>query len=338
MKRGLYFVPFLFLLVSCSSSRYGSSDIASINHSNRNVETYTSLYADKAVSEMQRTGIPASITLAQGIIESDYGRSRLATKANNHFGIKCHSSWKGKKIYHDDDRRNECFRSYSSADESFRDHSDFLVVGSRYDFLFNLRQDDYKAWAKGLKKAGYATNPKYASMLIRTIDENQLYLYDRLSSVTSAKSNIKEKKIVSDVDPERSSRGEVEKSAEFVVRKSSRLKLRNRIEYILVKEGDTYKSLAMEFDLLSWELFRYNDLPDDAALVPGQLLYLQPKRNKAEHGNDYHIIKEGETMFMISQLYGIKLKLLYEKNHLVPGRIVDPGTELWLRNIKPEGL
>jgi len=339
MKREMFIAPLLALAVSCGPSKINRGEVININHSNRNVEEYTSLYADKAVTEMQRTGVPASITLAQGIIESDYGRSRLAVKGNNHFGVKCHSSWKGKRIFHDDDRRNECFRKYDSAEESFRDHSDFLVNGSRYDFLFELRPDDFKGWAKGLKKAGYATNPRYASMLIRTIEENKLYLYDNISSYSRATANSAGKEgRKTEIVPAKSNTNINRDNPEFVVTKSSRIKTRNRIEYIIVKEGETYKSLAKEFDLLSWELFRYNDLPDEAVLVPGQLLYLQPKRSKAEHGNDYHIIKEGETMFTISQFYGIKLKTLYERNHLVPGRVPDQGTELWLRKTKPEGL
>jgi len=339
MRKALYVIPLLLLAVSCRSTRVNSSRIENISHSNSNVANYTSLYAQKAVQEMQRTGIPASITLAQGIIESDYGRSRLATRANNHFGIKCHSSWKGKKIYHDDDKRGECFRSYNSAEESFRDHSDFLVNGSRYDFLFSLRLDDYKGWAKGLKKAGYATNPKYASMLIRTIEENKLFLYDNSSARVMAAAE-RDNNISSGKEPVISDNAMADRSAnaEFVVHNRSRIKTRNRIQYILVEENDTYRSLAKEFDLLSWEIFRYNDLPDEAELRRGQLLFLQPKRNKAEIGNDYHILKEGETMFTISQLYGIKLKILYERNNLVPGRKPETGTELWLRKAKPEGL
>jgi LysM repeat protein len=329
----------MLLLASCGPARLTDSAVSSISHSNRDVAMYTSIYADIAIREMIRTGVPASITLAQGIIESDYGRSRLATKANNHFGIKCHSDWKGAKIYHDDDRRNECFRKYNSPEQSFIDHSDFLVNGSRYDFLFDFRIDDYKSWAKGLKKAGYATNPRYASMLINTIEENNLSHYDDIVLGRAGRSRTGQDSseiIAAGREAEVSSDNERDRGV--VIRSSSRIKERNRIQYIIVREGDTYRSLAEEFDLLSWEIFRYNDLGDEAVLVPGQLVYIQPKRNKAEPGNDYHIVKEGETMYTISQLYGIKLKILYERNHLVPGRIVPLGTELWLRKTKPEGL
>lgn len=331
----------LIVTVSCSPRRTSVDTQISINHSNRDVAMYTSLFAGKAMQEMSRTGIPASITLSQGIIESDYGRSRLATKANNHFGIKCHSDWKGGRIYHDDDKRGECFRKYKSAEESFRDHSDFLVYGSRYRFLFDLPSDDYKGWAKGLKKAGYATNPKYASMLIRTIEENHLYEYDRaVSGKAGREISNKQIEVSNDGSVSDITEVDIQLNSSGSVRLSSRNRIleRNRIQYIMVKEGDTYESLAEEFDLLSWEIFRYNDLPDEAILTPGQLVYLQPKRNKAEAGKDFHVILEGETMYTISQLYGIKLKTLYEKNGLVPGRNPAVGTELWLRKVKPDGL
>lgn len=336
----------VFVMVSCGPGRVAIDSAVSVKHSNRDVAMYTSLYAGEAMHEMVRTGIPASITLAQGIIESDYGRSRLATKANNHFGIKCHKDWKGGRIYHDDDRRNECFRKYRNPEESFKDHSDFLVNGSRYRFLFDLREDDYKAWAKGLKKAGYATNPKYASMLIRAIEDNHLYKYD-VVVLGSGKGNRKTKEESIDDPVYTTPNSELHtpnselrtQHSSISVRSSiSRIKERNRIQYIIVEEGDTYESLAEDFDLLSWEIFRYNDLPDEAQLLAGQLVYLQPKRNKAEHGKEFHIIKEGETMYTISQLYGIRLKTLYERNGLIPGRSPDPGTELWLRKAKPDGL
>lgn len=168
-------------------------------------------------------------------------------------------------------------------------------------------------------------------MLIRTIEENKLYEYDRMvmgSRISARKSELD----TSNSEPRTSNYSVSVRSPK------SRIKERNRIQYVIVEEGDSYESLADDFDLLSWEIFRYNDLPDDANLVKGQLVYLQPKRNKAEAGSEFHIMKEGETMYTISQLYGIKLKILYEMNHLVPGRNPGVGTELWLRRTKPEGL
>jgi LysM repeat protein len=314
--------------------------------SDRDIANYIDTYSDLAMSEMRRTGVPASITLAQAVIESDYGRSRLAREANNHFGIKCHNEWKGPTIYHHDDRRNECFRKYRQVSESYKDHSDFLRQGSRYNFLFGLGRDDYKAWARGLKRAGYATNPRYDRMLIDMIEKNNLHVFDEM--VISGGDRLRnEIDIAADMDDMSGpGRMEVENNRSFddviddnfIVSRESRIKLRNRIEYITVSEDDTFDSLAEEFELLRWELYRYNDLDDDARLYPGQLLYLQPKRNRAEAGNDYHIIKEGETMYSISQQYGIKLKVLYEKNRMEPGYEPPPGTELWLRKLKPEGL
>ena len=335
----LALVP-LFLLSSCRSSRVAQSgSLPQIEHTDRDVARYVEQFGAMAVSEMQRTGVPASITLAQGIIESDYGRSRLAREANNHFGIKCHSDWKGKKIYHDDDRRRECFRKYDNPEDSYTDHSDFLKNGSRYRSLFTLAPDDYKGWARGLKKAGYATNPKYAGMLIDMIEKNRLYLYDqhsmgrkvtdRPSGGSSKPAEVNDNKLpVQQGDP-----GNVVLNST-----RNRIQERNRIQYIIVKEGDTYRSLAEDFDLLSWELFRYNDLDDDQEIYPGQLLYLQPKRMKAEAGNDYHRVREGDTMYSVSQQYGIRLKILYELNRMDPGTEPSVGDELWLRRTRPEGL
>lgn len=339
-------IPYILLMAlmftSCHSSRKAGS-ASTYATTGAAMNAYISTYADLAMSEMRRTGVPASITLAQAIIESDYGRSRLAREANNHFGIKCHNGWKGGKIYHDDDRRNECFRRYREPIESYKDHSDFLVQGSRYRFLFELDIDDYRGWARGLKKAGYATNPRYAGMLIDMIEKNDLHVYDEL--VISGR-QMEKQKIYAGAGPdtELSERSEQATSNagfttdNFVVSRHSRVEERNRIEYIIVEEGDTYESLAREFELLRWEIFRYNDLEDNAVLRPGQLLYLQPKRKKAGVGNDFHIVKEGETMYEISQLYGIRLKSLYEKNRMEPGYEPPAGTELWLRKLKPEGL
>ena len=145
------------------------------------IEEYIQKWAPTAVREMYRSGVPASITLAQGILESRYGLSPLAAEGNNHFGIKCHKDWTGKKQYHDDDEKGECFRVYDDADESFRDHSDFLRYRDRYKFLFEFPTTDYKSWAYGLKKAGYATDPGYPGKLIKYIEDYKLNEYDTMS-------------------------------------------------------------------------------------------------------------------------------------------------------------
>lgn len=271
---------------------------------------YINIYKDIAIKEMHRCGIPASIILAQGMLESDYGNSSLAKRANNHFGIKCHKNWIGKKVYHDDDKKNECFRKYANPNESFRDHSNFIANGQRYQFLFDYEVTNYKAWAKGLKKAGYATNPNYDDLLIRIIEENKLYIYDSGSH--------KEKKHTHKT-----------KNTPTVP-----VKITNNIKYVEAGEHDTYESIAKNNNMMLWEIYKYNDLPKDAKLSPGQKLYIQPKRNKAQRGYNYHIVEEGETMYTIAQKYGIKLKKLYEKNLLEPGTPIKVGDKLWLRKQK----
>lgn len=325
-----------FLFVSCRASRQLSNTVDSPREQTTVVSTgnaevdYINAYKDIAIREMNRTGVPASITLAQGMIESDYGRSELSRRANNHFGIKCHD-WNGPTVYHNDDRRNDCFRKYNNPDESFRDHSDFLTTGSRYSFLFDLPPEDYKGWARGLKKAGYATNPDYANMLIRKIEAQNLTVYDK--GFTGAARNLQTtentRQVISTNQPTASPGGEV------LVYRTSRIMENNRIEYVIVREGDTRESLEEEFKLLRWELPRYNDLDNDFEVIPGQTLYLQPKRDKAEAGKETYTFREGDSMLIVAQKYGIKLKSLYEMNRMDPGSEPAPGTKLWLRSMKP---
>ncbi|MEF8845645.1 MAG: glucosaminidase domain-containing protein [Bacteroidales bacterium] len=311
-----YILVLLIISASCSTTRTPVKPLRTLN-----AQQYIKEYKDLAIQEMNRTGIPASITLAQGILESDYGNSRLATEGNNHFGIKCHSDWNGKRIYHDDDRKNECFRKYTDDYQSYKDHSRFLTSSRRYAFLFDYDRTDYKKWARGLKKAGYATSATYASKLINLIERYQLHQYDenRYSShYASSSSNSR----LGDVD-----------NYQISAQKHT-VRMRNRIDYIKVKEGDTFKSLNEELNMLPWELKKYNELDDNATLEPGQILYLQPKRNKAEKGYDVHIVQEGDTMYSISQHYGIKLDKLYDKNRMEKGEQPEPGQKIWLRKKK----
>lgn len=299
-------------------------------------DDYINNYSALAISEMKRTGIPASITLAQGIIESGNGKSRLAVEANNHFGIKCHDDWTGPTIRHTDDRRNECFRKYRNPEESFRDHSDFLAGQVRYRSLFELDETDYQGWAKGLKRAGYATNPDYANMLIRKIEEYGLHQYDLKSA--KAGSVTVQSPPVADL-PESQPGGSIRAGTSSVRQPveliTNRVLENNRIQYIVVRDGDTRESLEKEHKLLRWELPRYNELPEDFTLVSGQILYLQPKRNRAEPGKEQHIAAEGESMYLISQKYGIKLEQLYILNRMEPGKQPVPGQKIYLRDIKP---
>lgn len=302
----------------------------------QSVSDYVNQYKDLAISEMKRTGIPASITLAQAIIESDCGRSTLAREANNHFGIKCHDDWTGPTVRHNDNSRNECFRKYKKAEESFYDHSDFLKA-ARYSILFNNRPTDYKAWAYGLKKAGYATNPDYANMLIRTIEANGLWTFDSGNNPAVQYAQdivpIKEPfKISGD-----SSKNKTQPSYrnDAVSARVPRIMENNRIQYIIVKDGDTREKLENEFQLLRWELPKYNEIKNDFVPEPGQILYIQPKRDKAEARNEFYTTIDGDTMYHISQQFGIKLKRLYEMNRMTDGSEPVTGKKIWLRSTKP---
>lgn len=312
------------LLVSCGTSRTAKTPGLPSGSIPSQADEYLRNYSALAIKEMNRTGIPASITLAQGMLESDYGRSTLARKGNNHFGIKCHSDWRGEKIYHDDNRRGECFRSYRTVEDSYRDHSDFLVNGSRYRELFSLSSTDYRGWAQGLKKAGYATDPKYPALLIRKIEEYGLHAYD-----TGAKTGAVpvQTQAVEQTDVPVTPQSPVKS----VSMGSGRIEMNNNVQYIIVRENDTYKSLAEEFMLLSWEIVRYNDLVSGAPLKPGQVLYLQPKRSKAEAGFTLHTVMPGETMYSISQKYAVKLSSLYKMNLMEEGTECATGQKLRLR-------
>ena len=277
-------------------------------------EDYLKTYKDIAIAEMKRSGIPASITLSQGMLESDNGNSSLAKKAKNHFGIKCHNSWEGEKFIQDDDTKDECFRKYKNDEESFKDHTDFLVNGSRYKFLFDSKSVDYKEWAEGLKKAGYATNPKYPEMLIKIIEDNELYKFDD----KDAAKNIQ----LANIDNVYLSSGNRE------------IFLTNRIKCIKVRQGDTFFKISKELDIMLWQLYKYNDLDKDSKLSIGQTLYIQPKRSKAEAKFETHTVAQGETMQTISQLYGVKLKKLYKKNNLAVGAEIKVGDVVNLRSRK----
>jgi hypothetical protein len=304
----------LTVIIFCSFSSVNGQSDKKITR-----QEYIEQYKDIAIKEMKRTGVPASITLAQGALESGDGNSRLAKKGNNHFGIKCHD-WKGRKIRHDDDENNECFRKYKSAYDSYKDHSDFLSSKQRYASLFELEPTDYKGWAKGLKKAGYATSRSYDKALIRIIEENGLYAYDQGVEI------IKEP-----------AAGEALAEASGAITGSRMVLEKNRIRYIIAKPGDTYTSISNELDLMPWELRKYNELDQGAKIDSGQILYIQPKRKRAEAGEKTHVVREGETMHDISQLYGIKLAELYKKNLMKEGTEPAVSQTLQLRKgLNPE--
>jgi len=276
---------------------------------------YIAQYKDDAIREMHQSGVPASITLAQGILESGDGNSPLAMYANNHFGIKCHKGWAGETMRIDDDKKNECFRKYENAYESFRDHSKFLSTRGRYEFLFKLKVTDYKGWAKGLRKAGYATNPKYANLLIKIIEQNNLSQYDNFGKVP----------------PRKPSKNKTSKT--LASSKQARtVRLHNNVKYIVVKKGDSFYRIAHDFDMDLRQIYKYNDLNKGAVLKTGEIIYIHPKKNKAVE--EYHTVKKGDTMRSISQTYGIKLKQLYKKNLMIPGTQPKVGDKLNLRKKK----
>ena len=271
---------FLILIISCLTIQAQTR--------NKQYEDYIKKYRELAVEEMKKYHIPASITLAQGLLESGAGQSTLARKSNNHFGIKCGSDWRGKTVSHDDDARGECFRAYKHPKESYEDHSKFLAGRSRYASLFKLKITDYKGWARGLKKAGYATNPRYADQLIGIIELYELHKYDEKNYLKWIKKN---------PNPHQTY-------------------IANDLLYIVVRAGDSWKSISKEFDISQKKLRKYNDLYKGYALQVGDILYLEKKNKKADKEHIVHVLRAGESMYSISQKYGIRLKNLYKMNKM----------------------
>jgi LysM repeat protein len=266
------------------------------------------------VEQMQRHKIPASITLAQGLLESGAGRSSLARKSNNHFGIKCHSDWSGKKTYHDDDAPRECFRVYSSVKDSYDDHSQFLKRGARYAFLFELKITDYKGWARGLKKAGYATDPSYANRLITIIEDYELYKYD-----TNGMSKREARK------------WEKELKKKPWLANPHQVYIANGLAYVVARDGDTFQLLGGEFGISWKKLPQFNDLHRDYTLEEGDIIYLKKKNKKADKTYKTYVVRDGDSMHSISQKFGIQLKNLYKMNRKDGEYVPEIGDELRLR-------
>jgi len=290
-----------------------------------------------AIKEMHRSGIPASITMAQGCLESGNGNSRLSRRSNNHFGIKCRNDWKGARVYHNDDALNECFRKYRTVEESYIDHTDFLMQNGRYSFLFQLGHTNYKAWARGLKKAGYATDPKYANRLIKIIEDEKLYLLDEVKPEELAQ-------YIPDI--KKDDKSPFGNAREKVIETFDNLKINpydnrevmvvNGLEAIHAMPGDTYESIAREMDMKRWEVIHYNDLPKEAVQPEkNELIYLQRKRYNAPKGNEKHRVKAGQSMRDVAQKYGMKLNRLYRLNRMDKEQEARSGQVLYLRKKKP---
>jgi LysM repeat protein len=295
-------------------------------------EQYVQLYKDFAIREMKRMGVPASITLAQGILETESGNSELVKKSNNHFGIKCKSSWTGGGVSHDDDALGECFRTYKDAEGSYRDHSNYLRGNNRYAFLFQLDPKDYKGWAYGLKKAGYATNPRYPEMLIKHIEDNDLHQYTMVAinevpvyDASKFKSD-PEEKAFSDIVKSKGSSANGKDVESYVPKEKIDI---NGSKAIYEVKGKSLLAIATENDINLNKLLEYNDMQKDGLLEKDQIIFLEKKSKEGE--KDYHIVKDNETIFEVAQLNGIRLQNLYEFNNLTEGEKIFTGRTLKLR-------
>ena len=290
------------------------------------VLAYINQYKDLAIEEMQRTGVPAAITLAQGIHESGAGTSQLALSSNNHFGIKCKSNWTGATVYHDDDEKGECFRKYDAVLDSYKDHSDFLKNGQRYAFLFQLDPTDYKDWANGLKKAGYATNPLYAKKLIQLIEDYNLEAYT-LQALQMEKPATNP--LVLNEENKESKNDEKSIGIEISTPSYPEGKFKlNETPVIYAKKGTPLLSIAREYDIPLARLFDFNDMQSTIALTNDRLIFLQRKRRTGHH--EFHIVQPGETLFDIAQTEAIRLSSLQELNWLQKDDMPAIGEKLFL--------
>ena len=293
-------------------------------------EQYIASYSALAVQEMQRTGVPASITLAQGILESRSGLSSLATEGNNHFGIKCHKDWAGQTMHRDDDRRGECFRVYDTPEESFRDHSDFLRYRDRYKFLFDLELTDYKGWAYGLKQAGYATDPSYAAKLIKCIEDYDLARFDILTEEEVAALPEPPHKIEEPVAVY--TPGGAPAPEQYRFSTSRMLYSLNGVPFVYAMEGETYASLARYYHLFRWEILHYNDLKASEELLPGTIVYLDQKKSKAPKGLEKYIVSaDGESFHAICQRFAVRENVIRRRNGFSKNPELHEGDEIKLR-------
>ncbi len=281
------------------------------------VEQYIEKYSAMAVEEMYRSHIPASITLAQGILESGNGNSRLATQANNHFGIKCKNTWTGQTLNEDDDAPQECFRKYDAAIDSYRDHSDFLMKGKRYAFLFDLDSKDYKAWAFGLKKAGYATNPQYPELIISFIEKHQLNKYDEVK-----------------ISEEEQTEKAVAKAE--IVKTYGKEIIINGVPAITAKANESYAQIALNYDIKVYNIYKFNDLQKDDECKAGDTIYLKNKKNKAEI--ETYTYAKGDNIHKISQRFGIKIEKILSRNNLVLNQQPAVGQLIYLNSNRLQAI
>lgn len=320
-------LKYFFLIVLCwflNGRVYGTDQQKTTR------QQYIDQFAKLAIQEMNEFHIPASITMAQACLESRDGNSPLAVDANNHFGIKCNSSWTGPSVRQDDDTRNECFRKYKTAIESFRDHSKFLTGSTRYSFLFDYDIKDYKKWAYGLKKAGYATDPQYPERLLKIINDFQLDQLDEYYNSKRSYTTPEKREITYNGGNKRKGNRGIDN---FSINpyQTRNVERRNGANAFIAKEGDTYERIALEFSLKEWEIFKYNDAQKGDKLSKDAIVYLQTKRGSAPRGNDIHVMKKGETLWDVAQWYGVRLNALYRKNRMARGDEPVVGQNVSLR-------
>lgn len=308
--------------------------------------SYIAKYKALAISEMQRTGVPAAITLAQGIHETDAGTSELVAKSNNHFGIKCKTNWTGESVSHDDDAKGECFRKYPVADQSYRDHSDFLKSSQRYAFLFQLDPMDFESWAYGLKKAGYATNPRYSEVLIKLIRDYNLQDYTLI-----AMGKMKDQPMYAKNDQSQQVTNTIGEDSRIVIGSSSKMAVSqvsvipavsmeinyptgefkiNDTRVLFVQEGTSFLTIAEQYELPLARLFEFNDMKPQDVAADDQLVFIQRKRKTGAH--EFHVMQAGETIYSVSQSEAVRLESILEYNLLQPGMQPAAGETIYLRN------
>lgn len=307
------------------------------NKKNATYLAYIEKYAEIAMVEQSRHKIPACITLAQALLESSAGQSELSISSNNHFGIKCHSNWEGERVYHDDDKKGECFRKYDKVIDSYEDHSLFLKR-DRYKLLFSYKITDYKAWAYGLKAAGYATDPQYPDKLIKIIEDYGLAAYTDSKKVKEAaekydKQTVKKTK-TSVVSSEKSEISDVNSDVEFDALNMyiiHEVKKTNNVAYIIATSTDTWTSVAKEFGLKEQELRKFNEYPKQTQMAEGMKIYVQAKKNKVSNKPFVHTVDYNESMHDIAQKYGVKMLSIYKLNNKEKWSKVKVGEKLKLK-------
>lgn len=306
-------------------------------------EEYIQRYKQIAIDHMERYGIPASITMAQGILESDSGNSNLALRSNNHFGIKCKKDWKGDRVYHTDDAPDECFRKYDTVEESYRDHADFLDQSPRYDSLFAYSTSDYRSWARGLKAAGYATAPDYAQRLITIIEDNQLYLLDSDNGADIYSNRKQAEEVIdhnfaeqSSVDIATTVEGRIDPNNYRVAERTYNgysVYVGNGVHYVIARENDKFSDIAKTFSITERTLRKYNEIDPNSSADPimGEIIYIEKKAKSWLGEKEMHLVKEGETLTSLSQEYGIRKSNLARLNRIRPDAKLQVGQNIRLK-------